>query len=138
MPPSSRPHLATVVVLEVFDGKDRPPGSGTGFLCHARHYRHRTRKLLFLVTNAHGVGRNRQRIDVHFQPREGDEAVIYSVTAKSGTGPVISPPCCWIQHTSRRTKLTLAASTWRPTRSPFGNSGSKRSWRGPRGCSWDS
>ena len=87
MPPSSRPHLATVVVLEVFDGKDRPPGSGTGFLCHARHYRHRTRKLLFLVTNAHGVARNRQRIDVHFQPREGDEAVIYSVTAKSGTGP---------------------------------------------------
>ena len=87
MLPMDRPHLDTVVILKAFDGNDRFRGSGTGFLCRARHYHHRPRELLFLVTSAHVVGRNRQRIDVLFQPSEGDEPVIYSVTARSGAGP---------------------------------------------------
>ena len=109
MLPMDRPHLDTVVILEAFDGDDRFYGSGTGFLCRARHYHDRPRELLFLVTSAHVVGRNRQRIDVLFQPSEGDEPVIYSVTARSGAGP-----STWFANRTR----DLAALLLDPARLP--------------------
>ena len=87
MAPRDRPHLDTVVFLNAFDANDRRCRSGTGFLCRARHYHRRTRELLFLVTSAHVVGRGHQRIDVIFQPCEGETAVTYSVTARGGAGP---------------------------------------------------
>ena len=87
MQASDRPHLDTVVLLEGFDDNDEFCGAGTGFLCHGRHYRRPTRKLLFLVTNAHVVGRARRRFDVLFRPFGGEEPFVYSVTARSGAGP---------------------------------------------------
>ncbi|MYE44421.1 MAG: hypothetical protein F4X79_10415 [Acidobacteria bacterium] len=82
-----RPHLDTVVILKAFDANDEFCGAGTGFFCYARHSHRRTRKLLFLVTNAHVVGRVRRRFDVLFRPPGAEEAFVYSVTAKSGAGP---------------------------------------------------
>lgn len=87
MAASDRPHLDTVVILKGFGVDDDYCGSGTGFLCHGRHYHRRTRKLLFLVTNAHVVGRARRRLDVLFRPFGGEEPFVYSVTARSGAGP---------------------------------------------------
>lgn len=87
MQASERPHLDTVVILKAFDDNDEFCGAGTGFLCHSRHYHRRTRKLPFLVTNAHVVGRARRRFDVLFRPFGGEEPFVYSVTARSGAGP---------------------------------------------------
>ena len=83
-----RPHLDTVVILKAFDANDELCGAGTGFFCHARHYRRRTRKMLFLVTNAHVGGQACRRFDVLFRPFRAEEAWVYSVTARSGAGPV--------------------------------------------------
>ena len=87
MQTSERRHLDTVVLLQTFDVEDRLCGGGTGFLCHARHYHHRTRTLLFLVTNAHVVEHAGQRIDVLFRSGGTEEAFIHSVTARTGAGP---------------------------------------------------
>ena len=85
--PHSRPYLDTVVVLETFDGDGRRRCTGTGFFCRARHWHQKGRELLFLITNAHVVGRNSERIVVLFSPREGDRAVAHSVTARTGREP---------------------------------------------------
>ena len=87
MQASERPHLDTVVLLQGFDLKDRFCGTGTGFLCHARHYHRRTRRFLFLVTNAHVVKHAGRRIDVLFRPSGAEEAFVHSVTTRSGAGP---------------------------------------------------
>lgn len=87
MQASERPHLDTVVILRAFDDNDELCGAGTGFLCYGRHYHRRTRKLLFLVTNAHVVEHARRRFDVLFRPCGAEEPFVYSVTAKSGAGP---------------------------------------------------
>ena len=85
--PHSRPYLDTVVVLEVFDRDGRKRWTGTGFFCRAQHWFQKGRELLFLITNAHVVGRDCERIVVLFAPREGDRAVAHSVTARTGLEP---------------------------------------------------
>ena len=87
MPRTCRPYLDTVVALAGVKQNGRSRWTGTGFFCRARWSYRQTRELLFLVTNAHVVRQGFERINVMVPPREGDQAVTYSVTGKIGLGP---------------------------------------------------
>ena len=85
MPPASPPYLNTVAILKGCDRSGRRWGAGTGFFCHVGHWFDAERKTLFLVTNAHVVDNDFERLEVLFPPIGGGLVRSFSVTAEIGT-----------------------------------------------------
>ena len=86
MPSAPRPYLNTVVMFEARNGDGHRFWAGTGFCCRARHWNDATREFRILVTNAHVVDRDFERIRVSFPPTGGDAVQPFTVTGRIDEG----------------------------------------------------